>query len=686
MQESFFIENDFIRKITEIIGQNISDEQFGVSELAQELGMSRSNLLRKIKKSVKLSASQFIKQVRLEQAMKMLRETSLNVSEVCFEVGFSSTSYFIKCFREYFGYPPGEVGKRDMRVDAAIQSTRSNKRHYIYYITAASLVLIITLLLLLFVKYEFHKKKELDKSIAVLPFKNDSNDSTNVHIVNGLMESILNNLQKIEDLRVISRTSVEKYSKIQKTIPEMGEELNVNYFVEGSGQKIGDQIVLNVQLIEAKSDKHLWADQYTRETKDIFKLQQDVAKIIASEVHAIIKPEEQARIEKVPTNDLVAYDHYLKGLDLMTKGNREGLEQAIPWFEKAIEQDNEFALAYAHMAISYYYLDIFQTQKKYLEKLNYYADQALLIDPRLPQSLVAKALFYINNREYEQAVPFLEKALEYNPNSARVLNVLSDFYTSYIPNTEKYLQYALKGIRLDIGAQDSSTASFTFLHVSNAFIQSGFTKQAEIYINKSLEYNPGNLYSEYVKAYILYAKNEDLQETRKLLIRVFNKDTTRLDILQEVAKIHYYQRDYEGAYRYYKKFIEAREKYHLDIYPHENAKIGLVMAEMGFKEKSVDFFNAYREYADNDQSIYKHLSLSVTYSYMGDIGSALKEFELFSNEENYAYWILLFLSVDPLVDNIKDLPEYKQIFERIEDKFWKNHNRIRLKLETEGLI
>ena len=102
------------------------------------------------------------------------------------------------------------------------------------------------------------------KSIAVLPFINDSNDSTNVYIINGLMESTLNNLQKIKELRVISRTSVEKYRNNPKTIPEIARELNVHYLIEGSGQKIGDQILLNIQLIEAPSDKHLWSEQYNR--------------------------------------------------------------------------------------------------------------------------------------------------------------------------------------------------------------------------------------------------------------------------------------------------------------------------------------------------------------------------------------------------------------------------------------
>ncbi|MBE9480138.1 MAG: helix-turn-helix transcriptional regulator, partial [Bacteroidetes bacterium] len=114
MTDSHSIENDFLNKITEIIEENISNEQFGVSELAREIGMSRSNLLRKIKKLTKLSVSQFIRQVRLKNAVEMLRQNSLTVSEVSFKVGFSSPSYFIKCFHDYYGYPPGEVGNRDL--------------------------------------------------------------------------------------------------------------------------------------------------------------------------------------------------------------------------------------------------------------------------------------------------------------------------------------------------------------------------------------------------------------------------------------------------------------------------------------------------------------------------------------------------------------------------------------------
>ncbi|MCK4408325.1 MAG: hypothetical protein KAV44_11660, partial [Bacteroidales bacterium] len=548
--------------------------------------------------------------------------------------------YFIKCFHDYYGYPPGEVGNRDLNESDSIQIGQSRKKRMIVILGAAIIIVFLATVLFIVFKPFSSKQNDLEKSIAVLPFINDSNDSTNVYIINGLMESILDNLQKIKDLRVISRTSVEKYRNTTKIIPEIAKELNVNYFVEGSGQKIGDQILLNIQLIEAPSDKHLWSGQYNREAKDIFKLQMEVAKNIADKIQAIITPEEEEMINKVPTDDLVAYDYFLKGLDLLYKGNRESLEEAITYFKKAIEHDNEFARAYADIAIAYYYLDLGQTEKKYTVQINNYADQALLFDEKSAQSLIAKALFYMHDKEYEPALPYLEKALLYNPNSALVIGILADFYVNHNPNTEKYLEYALKGIRLDIAANDSVTASFIYLHISNAFIQSGFIDEAERYINKSLEYYPENLYSEYVKAYILYARNRYLPQTKELLIKALHKDSTRLDIMQEVAKICYFMRDYESAYTYYKKFTEIKEALNLDIYRGENAKIGVVLSKMGLREESEKYFNDYKDYAENDKSIYKHLSLAVFYSYKGDTKNAIEQLKLFSQQNNYHYWVV----------------------------------------------
>jgi TolB-like protein/AraC-like DNA-binding protein/Tfp pilus assembly protein PilF len=687
---------DFLDKITEIVEDNISNEQFGVSELARDIGMSRSNLLRKIKKLTNLSVSQYISQIRLKKAMELLKQNSFTVSEVSFRVGFSSTSYFIKCFREFYGYPPGETGKmeekekvekeKEENVSVAHPADLSPGKGIRLVLALVGVLLVVSALILLVFKPFSPGRTDLEKSIAVLPFSNDSNDSSNIYFINGLMESILGNLQQVEDLRVISRTSVEKYRMHPKTAPEIARELRANYLVEGSGQKIGDQIFLNIQLIEAASDKHLWAEQYISEAKDVFQLQIDVAKSIVAEIEAIITPEEEERIEKPPTEDLLAYDYFLKGRDHFFEETTEGLLDAIPFFEKAIEQDPEFARAYANLAISYALLDIYQIEKKYADRVIQYADRALLLDPKLAQSLIAKAFTYMVYAEYEMALPFLEKALLYNPNSAMVINILSDFYTRFVQDTEKYLEYALKGIQLDIAAQDSVAASYIFMHVGNAFIQTGFVEEAELYIDKALDYNDGNSYAYQLKAYILFAKNKDLQQLKDLLSEAFSKDSSRYDIVEEIGMIYYYLRDFENAYRYYTTFLEYMEAQNLEISRGSFAKIGVVFSELGFKEKADKYFSDFLVYAEADESMYQHLSLAVYYSYMGNTNLALEHLELFSHEDKYPYWYLLFLDIDPLFDNIQNLPEFQEILKDIESNYWDNHQLIRASLRKKDLL
>ena len=685
MSDPSFIGKQFIDKAEALIVENLSNEQFGVSELAGAMNMSRSSLLRNVKKHTKLSASQFIRQVRLEKGMELLKETSLTVSEISYQVGFGSTSYFIKCFREQYGYPPGEVGKGTLTVESEEAQTNFLKRYKWSIIAVASLALLVVYFSL-FREKDVVDELEVKKSIAVLPFKNESADSTNLYFVNGLMESALNNLQKIEDLRVISRTSVEKYRKTNKGIPEIAEELNVNYLVEGSGQRVGNQVLLNIQLIEASSDTPIWVKQYKQEVVDIFALQNDVAKKIAAAIEAVVTPAELEQIEKIPTENMLAYDYYLQALDYYYAQTKEGLEKAIPLFEKAIAHDPQFALAYANLSISYYFLDIFQNEKKYTELLNNYADKALLYDSKSDVCLISKALYYMHTEEYRLALPHLEKALEYNPNSAAVVQLLSRLYSVYIPDTAKNLKYSLLGIQLDIAASDSVAKSYIYLNLSNALAQTGFINEAMEYINKSLDYNPANEYAPYLKAYIQCAKDGDIEQTKKTLIKELEKDTTRLDILQEVAKLHYFQEDYEGAFQYYKEFVQAREENNLNIYFEENGKIGLVYEKMGLEEEAADFFKAYADYCERDESIYKSASMALKYAHEGKVGEGIEQLKVFATQDHYQYWILLFLEKDPLIEPLKSHPEYKETIQKIRDRFWEDQAKLKTSLEEQGLI
>jgi len=192
-----------------------------------------------------------------------------------------------------------------------------------------------------------------EKSIAILPFINDSHDQENTYFINGVMEEILNNLQRIKDLRVISRTSVEQYRGQSKPISEIAEELGVNYIVEGSGQKYGSSFRLRAQLIMAEHESHLWGESFQSEindVKDIFNIQIKIAESIAAELKAVISPDERKLIEKIPEADLEVYDEYMKARSYLQNTTKESLNKALEFLNSAVEKNPDWAPLYAGRA------------------------------------------------------------------------------------------------------------------------------------------------------------------------------------------------------------------------------------------------------------------------------------------------------------------------------------------------
>ena len=192
-----------------------------------------------------------------------------------------------------------------------------------------------------------------EKSIAVLPFINDSPDQENTYFINGVMEEILNNLQRIKNLRVISRTSTEQYRGQSKPISEIAEELGVNYIVEGSGQKYGNTFRLRAQLIMASKETHLWGESFQSEindVKDIFNIQIKIAESIAAELKAVISPEERKLIEKIPAADLDVYEEYMKARSYWFDFTKESLFKAVEYLNSAIEKNPDWGPLYSGLA------------------------------------------------------------------------------------------------------------------------------------------------------------------------------------------------------------------------------------------------------------------------------------------------------------------------------------------------
>jgi adenylate cyclase len=244
---------------------------------------------------------------------------------------------------------PGQ--KPEVHLKEVIKAKPEKPKNVRTKIIIASFIILGLIIIGYFLTPKLSKPKEqLEKSIAVLPFINDSPNDSNKYFINGIMEDILGNLQTIKELRPISRTSAEKYRTTTKSIPEIAKELGVNYIVEGSGQKSGNTIRLIVKLFRAYKEIPLWGRTYEQEmhdARDIFSIQSQIAQAIAEQLEAIITTKEKKLIEKIPTDNLDAYKAYLKGQFYLRKFTANDLDTAMHYFNLAKEIDPGYALAYA---------------------------------------------------------------------------------------------------------------------------------------------------------------------------------------------------------------------------------------------------------------------------------------------------------------------------------------------------
>ena len=161
--------------------------------------------------------------------------------------------------------------------------------------------------------------------------------------------------------------------------------------------------------------------------------------------------------------------------------------------------------------------------------------------------------------KYDSAIQYFERVIEINPNSARAYNTLSDIYVNYMPNKEKYLEYALKGIRIDMAGQDSSVLTYSYLNLSNALVQNGFLKLAEEFAQQSMSLDDSNLFAKYLYAYIVFAQDNDFRAAEKQMLAALAQDTMRIDIIQEIAKLNYNERNFEQAAIYYDKMYYMKK-------------------------------------------------------------------------------------------------------------------------------
>lgn len=431
MEENHSADHVLVRKLIDIVQANLSDEHFSVRKLAKEAGMSYITIHRRLKSIRNQDVSEFISEIRLHRAMELLVQNAGTVSEIAFKTGFNSPTYFTKCFHDYFGFPPGDVKKRNLTQAHASLNKETNSevsarqsgpellekkperrlriKHLIIFIATA-------LVLVFFLQFFFlhvPEKKEYNQSIVVLPFKNISENTVNQYLADGIMEDILNNLYTISELRVISRTTSEHFRGSTSTLKDIAEHVNARYVLESSVRQFEGKTKITAQLIDANNDQHLWAEDFIVDLKDIITIQGIIAKKVALGLKVVITDSEIKQLDKVTTKNSEAYDNYLRGRFLINNANslqrvdisKEGLTASIAFFEKAIAIDSSFAEAYSGLANAWLNLAGWSwvNQKEGFQKARQFSMKALEINPGLAQAHAVNGSVNVwFNRNFEE--------------------------------------------------------------------------------------------------------------------------------------------------------------------------------------------------------------------------------------------------------------------------------------------
>ncbi len=369
--------------------------------------------------------------------------------------------------------PEGIVRTEDLRLAQARSIQRATGRILDFIIIGALLLVIAMLIVGRRPFYRQTGEAISQKSIAVLPFENRSEEKTNAYFADGIQDEIMTHLSKIADLKVISRTSTRHYKTAPENLAEIAKQLGVAHILEGSVQKSGDGVRVNVQLIKAANDSHLWAETYDRKLTDIFSVESEIAKGIAESLQAKLTSREEQALAVKPTNNPEAYDAYLRGLAFEVRNlsapspyDRDLVEKAIGFYERAVQLDPNFALAWARLSRqnAYVYFNRFDATttargdaaKRALENaqklepnsaetllaLGYYQYRGLRdyqlakttfkrVQKMLPgSSEIPMALGLITRREghWDQSIAYWEQALALDPRNLEVLNSAAETY------------------------------------------------------------------------------------------------------------------------------------------------------------------------------------------------------------------------------------------------------------------
>jgi TolB-like protein len=538
----------------------------------------------------------------------------------------------------------------------------------------------------------------LDKSIAVLPFINDSPNEEKMYFINGTMEAILNNLCKIEDLRVVSRTSVEQYRNNPKPLSEISKEMNVSYILEGSGQKVGNRVLLTIQLLDGIHDQHLWSRRYDREIRkvqDLIDIQSEVAQLVASEIQVIITPEEKQLIEKTPTTSLTAYDLYQRGREEHFKywnsiNNKEALQVAEDFYFEALEYDSTFALAYTGLAWVYrnknYWKEIFSDS--FLDSGLVLTNIALSYDEQLADAYLFKGRYYRATGHTEQALKAYDKAIRYNPN-----DYMGYYYKGVACCNEDIIK-CIENIEQSASIDRGILAAY-FTVLGMIYRNVGFPEKARDYWQAALKLN-----GDSAAYYLLLSDIEIYQNNHIRAVEFYNRamaiDSTKsyVDLIGYVlygkfdVSASFLLFDREEALAYAEKYLE-RVSVHGEFGLANMHRVGYANGINGNQEEADSYFEMQLEFCNKQnqlgrvwsEQLFTYYDMAAIAASRGETELAYKHLRTFNQRKIMHMWMVWNIKNDPLFDGIRHQSDFQQIVSDMEAKYQAEHERVQKWME-----
>ncbi len=535
-------------------------------------------------------------------------------------------------------------------------------RKPIVYLSVGIFISLVIIIILIKVIFSPTKPIHTYNSIAVLPFTNISPDKENEYFCDGMTEDIIAQLSKIGELRVISRTSVMQYKTVKKkSLPEIADELNVSLILEGTVRRSDDRVRIVAQLIEAREDKHIWAETYDREVKDIFAIQSDVAEKIAGVLSVELSANEKSLIQKKPTEDFAAYNFYIKGREYYYRYRKKDNEQAIRMFKKALEIDPKYAMAYAGLANAFsqrYHR--FGFSRSWNDSALIVSKIALEIDHNCAEAHEALGVSHAVVDRSSLAIEAYKKSIQSNPGYFKAVGNLAYRYQK-IGQLEKALNWHKKMISLNPA-------------FAGAYHQIGLVYKilcddlnAHHALEKALELDPNHVYARWGLISLYLSQNKyDLAKGKA--DEILNLSTDSLNAFTYKGYIEHVQGNISDAYFYFLKALrKSKAKFFYNYHIITSVHFAVIQWKQGEKQKAKKIFFEFLNYANNEidsgnESWEICYNLAGVHSSMGDQDKAIKWLDQAIDKGWRDYRIG---EIEPLFENLRQDSRFKQRIERV---------------------